>query len=77
MGESVSFSGPASAGMERRVVVVEQPDMYSAVLAPLMEEAEKVEKEGKVAVADRKGECKDWWVRLVSGCIDGWLNEKW
>lgn len=56
MGESVSFSGPASGGVERRVVVVEQPDMYSAVLAPLMEEAEKVEKEGKTAVADRKCE---------------------
>lgn len=56
MGESVSFSGQASGGVERRVVVVEQPDMYSAVLSPLMEEAEKVEKEGKAAVAEGKGE---------------------
>ncbi|KAK8400903.1 hypothetical protein O3P69_002579 [Scylla paramamosain] len=54
MGESVSFSAAASGGVERRVVVVEQADMYSAVLAPLMEEAEKVEKEGKAGVGDKK-----------------------
>ncbi|XP_050703491.1 regulator of MON1-CCZ1 complex-like isoform X4 [Eriocheir sinensis] len=64
MGESVSFSGQASGGVERRVVVVEQPDMYSAVLAPLMEEAEKVEKEGKGTVADRKVS-----VRAVVGVV--------
>ncbi|KAG0710875.1 Regulator of MON1-CCZ1 complex [Chionoecetes opilio] len=54
MGENVSFSASASGGGERRVVVVEQADMYSAVLAPLMEEAERVEKEGKAGGADRK-----------------------
>lgn len=53
----MSFPAAASGGVERRVVVVEQADMYSVVLAPLMEEAEKVEKEGKESTGDRKRKC--------------------
>ncbi|XP_071533407.1 regulator of MON1-CCZ1 complex isoform X3 [Panulirus ornatus] len=43
MGESVSAPVVSSTVPERRGVVIEQADMYSSVLAPLMEEAEKEE----------------------------------
>ncbi|CAL4114970.1 unnamed protein product, partial [Meganyctiphanes norvegica] len=41
MGDSVGGSSSASATNEVLGVVIEQADMYSAVLAPLMEAAEK------------------------------------
>ncbi|XP_042216165.1 regulator of MON1-CCZ1 complex-like isoform X1 [Homarus americanus] len=43
MGESVSAPVASNNAPERRGVVIEQADMYSSVLAPLMEEAEKEE----------------------------------
>ncbi|KAK3885296.1 hypothetical protein Pcinc_010463 [Petrolisthes cinctipes] len=57
MGESVSSPTPSSSGVgsERRGVVIEQAEMYSSVLAPLMEEAEKYESENQDQ-ADRTGE---------------------
>lgn len=47
MGESVSAPVASSNVPERRGVVIEQADMYSSVLAPLMEEAEKEESRQK------------------------------
>lgn len=57
MGESVSSPAPSSSGVgpARRGVVIEQVEMYSSVLAPLMEEAENFESENKEQ-ADKKGE---------------------
>ncbi|XP_063585002.1 regulator of MON1-CCZ1 complex-like isoform X2 [Penaeus indicus] len=43
MGESVSAPASSAAAPEIKGVVIEQADIYSSVLAPLMEEAEKGE----------------------------------
>ncbi|XP_042878996.1 regulator of MON1-CCZ1 complex-like isoform X3 [Penaeus japonicus] len=43
MGESVSAPASSTAAPEIKGVVIEQADIYSSVLAPLMEEAEKGE----------------------------------
>lgn len=43
MGESVSAPASSTTAPEIKGVVIEQADIYSSVLAPLMEEAEKGE----------------------------------
>ncbi|XP_045584536.1 regulator of MON1-CCZ1 complex isoform X2 [Procambarus clarkii] len=55
MGESVSAPAVSSSVPERRGVVIEQADMYSSVLAPLMEEAEKEEAREKTNVKHEGG----------------------
>ncbi|XP_069952653.1 regulator of MON1-CCZ1 complex isoform X2 [Cherax quadricarinatus] len=69
MGESVSAPMVSTSVPERRGVVIEQADMYSSVLAPLMEEAEKEEARQKENPSHKGGCEKNVSPRIVVGVV--------
>lgn len=71
MGESVSAPASSAAAPEIKGVVIEQADIYSSVLAPLMEEAEKGETRLKEGGEGKRVKLPkmDIWI----GWLAGWL----
>ncbi|XP_068238434.1 regulator of MON1-CCZ1 complex [Palaemon carinicauda] len=67
MGESVNSPNLLSNAPESQGVVIEQAEMYSVVLAPLMEEAEQ--EENKTLQSDGESSCQRVPLKVVVGVV--------